>query len=159
MPEHGAPSAGERPSAAKATAAHATVLGDAKMTVDAPAYEVFAALTDSERLAAWWGQDVLIEAEKGGRYEATLPMGRVEGTITAIDGPETLAFTWPVPAEGTPVVTSVHYTLTPEGTRTVVHVTHRAPRGVSGDWNAVWRTALESLKAHCEGRVVAPTDG
>jgi uncharacterized protein YndB with AHSA1/START domain len=138
-------------SPAKPAPPRAAVLADAKITIDAPAFKVFAALTSPEQLAAWWGQDALIEADEGGRYETTLPLGRVEGTITAIDGPETLAFTWPLLAEGISVATSVHYALSPRGPQTAVHVAHRAPREVPGDWGPHWQSVLESLKAYVEG--------
>jgi uncharacterized protein YndB with AHSA1/START domain len=145
MPEPGTPTA------AKPPVPHPAILGDAKITIDAPAFEVFAALTDQERLAAWWGRDALVEADEGGRYETTLPVGRVEGTITAIDGPQTLAFTWPLMAEGISVSTSVRYALSPRGDQTAVHVAHRAPKEVPGDWSTLWQAVLESLKAYVEG--------
>ncbi|MGQ0796962.1 MAG: SRPBCC family protein [Methanobacteriota archaeon] len=154
MPEPEGTTQGTPRPTAKPAPPHAAALGDARITIDAPAYAVFAALTDPERLAAWWGQDVLVEAEQGGRYETTLAMGRVEGTITAIDGPQTLTFTWPLQAEGISVVTSVHYALTPRGPQTVVHVAHRAAKAVPGDWSALWQSVLESLKAHVEGIAV-----
>ncbi len=155
MPEPEGTPPGKTESPTKPAPPHAVVLGDAKITLNAPVFQVFDALTNPERLAGWWGQAVLVEAEVGGRYETTLPVGRVEGTITAIDGPQTLYFTWPLPAEGISVVTSVHYDLTPMGPQTVVHVAHRAPKPVPGDWNSLWRSALEALKAYVEG--TAPT--
>lgn len=151
MPEPEVPAAGKPASPAKPAVPHAAVLGDAKITIDAPAFKVFAALTEPEQLAAWWGQDALVEADEGGRYETTLPIGRVEGTIIAIDGPETLAFTWPLMAGGLSVATSVHYALAPRGPQTAVHVAHRAPREVPGEWTALWQSILESLKAYVEG--------
>ncbi len=156
MPEPDAPAVAVPSPAPKPAPPRAAVLGDAKITVDAPAFEVFAALTDPERLAAWWGRDAFVEAEEGGRYETTLPTGRLEGTITAIDGPRTLTFTWPVPAEGGSVVTSVHYALSPMGPQTAVHVAHRAPREVPGDWAALWQGILEALKAFVEGAAGTP---
>lgn len=155
MPEPDVPAPGKPESAAKPAPPRAAVLGDAKITINAPVFQVFDALTNPERIAAWWGQDVVVEADAGGRYEATLPVGRVEGTITAIDGPGELSFTWPQSVEGKSVVTSVRYELTPKGSQTVVHIAHRAPTPVPGDWNAVWQAVLESLKAHVEG--TAPT--
>ena len=140
---------------AKPTVPHAAVLGDAKITIDAPVFEVFAALTDPERLAAWWGQDALVEADEGGRYETTLPIGRVEGTIIAIDGPGTLDFEWSVPSGSLSVTTTVHYALSPRGPQTAVHIAHRAPREVPGEWSAVWQGVLESLKAYVEQRSAA----
>lgn len=140
---------------AKPAPPRVAVLGDAKITINAPAFKVFAALTSQELLAAWWGRDALVEADEGGRYETTLPVGRLEGTITAIDGPQKLAFTWPLPAEGISVVTSVHYDLSPRGPQTAVHIAHRAPREVPGDWTALWQGVLDSLKAYVEGTAAA----
>lgn len=151
MPEPDVPAGGKPASPAKPAVPHAAVLGDAKITINAPVFEVFAALTDQERLAAWWGQDALVEADEGGRYETTLPLGRLEGTIVAIDGPGTLDFTWEVPAEGVPVTTTVHYSLAPRGPQTAVHIAHRAPKEVPGEWTALWQSVLESLKAYLEG--------
>jgi hypothetical protein len=91
-----------------------------------------------------------VDAQMSGVYEGTLPSGRVEGTITWIEGPRKFSFEWPIVAEGTSVVTSVVYELSPKGPQTVVHVSHRSPRPVPGDLNAVWSNAIESLKAYVE---------
>lgn len=128
----------------------AAVLGDAKTTINAPAFKVFAALTEPDLLASWWGEDAVVEPDEGGRYETTFPGGRIEGTIIAIDGPETLAFTWPRTVEGLEVITSVHYLLSPRGPQTAVHVAHRAPRDVPGDWSAFWADILAALKEYVE---------
>lgn len=146
MPPSGTPASPPKPAVP-----HAAVLGDAKVTINAPVFEVFAALTDADRLAAWWGEDALVEADEGGRYETTLPLGRIEGTIIAIDGPGTLDFEWSVPVEGIPVTTTVHYALSPRGPQTAVHIAHRAPKEVPGDWSALWQSVLESLRAYLEG--------
>lgn len=135
---------------AKPPVPHAAVLGDAKITINAPVFKVFAALTDPERLASWWGEDAVVEADEGGRYETTLPLGRVEGTIIAIDGPGTLDFEWSIPSEGAEVTTSVHYALSPRGPQTAVHIAHRAPKAVPGDWTTLWQSVLESLKSYVE---------
>lgn len=144
MPEAGIPSP------AKPPVPRAAVLGDAKITINAPVFRVFAALTTQEQLEQWWGQDALVEADEGGRYETTLPSGRIEGTIIAIDGPGTLDFEFSVPGEGAEVTTSVHYALSPRGPQTAVHVAHRAPKAVPGDWSALWLSVLEALKAYLE---------
>ncbi len=151
MPETPVPKPGPPP----ATAPKAAVLGDAKVTIDAPAFRVFAALTEPDELAAWWGEDVVVEADEGGRYETTLPEGRIEGTITAIDGPQTLVFTLEIPAGGVDVTTSVHYDLAPRGPQTAVHIAHRAPRDVPGNWSAMWQRVLDSLKAYVEETAAA----
>jgi len=150
VPEAPLPPEGKPEPNAKPPAPHAAVLGDAKITIDAPAFRVFAALTDADELASWWGEDVVVEADEGGRYETTLPEGRIEGTITAIDGPQTLTFTWTVQAGDADVTTSVHYDLSPRGPQTAVHIAHRAPKEVPGDWSALWQNVLNSLKAYVE---------
>lgn len=140
----------------KPSVPHAAVLGDAKITINAPVFKVFAALTDSEQLASWWGQDALVEADEGGRYETTLPIGRIEGTIIAIDGPGTLDFEWSIPAAGVDVTTTVHYALSPRGAQTAVHIAHRAPKEVPGNWSQLWMGVLESLKAYLEAASPGP---
>jgi uncharacterized protein YndB with AHSA1/START domain len=125
-------------------------LANAKATLNASAASVFAALTEADHLAAWWADDVEIDPQVSGIYEGTLPVGRVEGTITTIEGPRKLAFEWPIDVEGTSVVTSVVYELSPRGPQTVVHIAHRSPKPVPGDWNGVWNEVIESLKAYLE---------
>jgi uncharacterized protein YndB with AHSA1/START domain len=131
------------------------VLADAKITVQAPIPRVFEALVNPEQLSLWWAQDVEVEAEESGRYEGTTPEGRVEGTITAIDGPGRLSYTWPIAREGGPIETSVAYELTPKGPATFVRLLHRSPQPVPGDWNDQWHRALESLKGLLEGEAPA----
>src|SRR5439155_641185 len=88
----------------------------------------FEALTDAAQLGAWWAEDVRVDAQMSGVYEGTLPSGRVEGTITWIEGPRKFSFEWPIVVEGASVVTSVVYELSPKGPQTVVHVSHRSPK-------------------------------
>src|SRR5438876_12166100 len=126
------------------------LLADAKVTIRAPIPRVFEALLNPEQLVQWWADDPRVEAEFGGRYEGTLPEGRVEGSITAIDGPGQLSYMWPVAQEGGSVETSVAYELSPKGRDTFVHVVHRAPKPVPGNWTDRWNGALESLKAFLE---------
>lgn len=128
----------------------AVVLATAKLTIAAPAPRVFEALINQGMLTQWWASDARIEAEMSGRYEGTLPEGRVDGTITAIDGPRKFSYMWPIAHEGGSVETSVAYELSPKGPQTFVHLAHRAPIPVPGDWNAVSTRALESLKAFLE---------
>jgi uncharacterized protein YndB with AHSA1/START domain len=126
------------------------LLADAKVTIRAPIPRVFEALLNPEHLVQWWAGDPRVEAELGGRYEGTLPEGRVEGSITAIDGPGQLSYMWPIPHEDGSVETSVAYELSPKGPETFVHLVHRAPTPVPGEWTGLWNGALESLKAFLE---------
>ena len=137
--------------------ARSVLLADAKVTVQAPIPRVFEALLNPEQLAVWWADDPRVEAELGGRYEGTLEIGRVEGSITGIDGPGKVSFMWPVPEEGGSVETSVAYELSPKGPETFVHLVHRSPKPIPGEWAAIWTAALESLKAFFENE--APPSG
>lgn len=141
------------PNPPKPSAPRAVLLADAKVTIRSPIPRVFEALLDPAQLAQWWADEPLVEAELGGRYEGTLSDGRVEGSITAIDGPGTLTFMWPVAQEGGPVETSVAYELSPKGPETFVHLLHRSPKPVPGDWSGYWNGALASLKEFLEASV------
>src|SRR5207302_9183051 len=86
----------EAPIPAKAEAAPKVgppvVLVNAKATVDAIPAQVFEALTDAAQLGAGWAQDVRADAQMRVVHERTLPSGRVEGTITWIEGPMKFSF-------------------------------------------------------------------
>ena len=138
------------PSPAPPAVPRSVLLADAKVTIRAPIPRVFEALLDPEQLVQWWADDPRVEAELGGHYEGTFSDGRIEGSITAIDGPGQLSYMWPVAQEGGSVETSVAYELSPKGRDTFVHVVHRAPKPVPGNWTDRWNGALESLKAFLE---------
>src|SRR2546429_6123558 len=91
---------------AKPAPPHAVVLGDARTTINAIPAQVFESLTNAERLVEWWGDDVRVDAQIGGGYEATPPNRRLEAAITAIQGSRQLSFAWPLSQEdsslGTP---------------------------------------------------------
>src|SRR5256885_11508733 len=89
-----APSA--TPSAPKPAAPRSVLLADARVTIRAPIPRVFEALLDPAQLVQWWADDPRVEAELGGRYEGTLTDRRVEGSITAIDGPGPISLLRPV---------------------------------------------------------------
>ena len=139
--------AGKKPAA---PTPHPIVLADVKLTVRGPLPLVFEALVTPEKVEQWWASDVRIDPEYGGRYEGTLPEGRVEGTITAIDGPSKLSFMWPIPKEGGTIETSVVYELAPKGPQTFIHLIHRSPFPAPGDWNGVWQRSLNALKTFFE---------
>src|SRR2546422_7970785 len=81
---------------AKPAPPHAVVLGDARITINAIPAQVFEALTSAERLVEWWGDDVRVDAQIGGVYEATPPNRRLEATITTNEGPPKLSLAWPL---------------------------------------------------------------
>ena len=131
------------PSPAKPAVPRSVLLADAKVTIRAPIPRVFEALLDPEQLVQWWADDPRVEAELGGRYEGTFSDGRIEGSITAIDGPGQLSFMWPIPQEGGSVETSVAYELAPKGPETFVHVVHRAPQAPRGELDGLLESGAE----------------
>ena len=145
-----APTPGPAVAKKPAPTPHPVVLADLKLTVRAPLPLVFEALVTPEKVGQWWASDVRIEPEYGGRYEGTLPEGRVEGTITVIDGPSKLSFMWPIPREDGTLETNVIYELAPKGPQTFIHLIHRSAFPVPGDWNGIWQRAFDSLRAFFE---------
>src|SRR2546428_2798332 len=120
-----APSA--TPSAPKPPAPRSVLLADAKVTIRAPIPRVFEALLDPAQLVQWWADEPRVEAELGGRYDGALTDCRVESSITAIDGPRTLTFMWPVAQDAGPGRTNVAYELSPESPVTFVLLLHISP--------------------------------
>src|SRR3989449_11169347 len=94
---------------AKPAPPHAVVLGDARITINAIPAQVFEALTSAERLVEWWGDDVRVDAQIGGGYEATLPNRRLEAAIPTIQGPPKPSLAWPLPEDDRSVLTTVAY--------------------------------------------------
>src|SRR2546430_458349 len=80
------------------------VLANAKATVSAIPAQGLEALTDAAQLAAWWAEDVRVDAQMSGVDEGTLPPRRVEGPITWIEGTPQLSVDVPILEEGTSVV-------------------------------------------------------
>src|SRR5438128_10318034 len=100
---------------AKPAPPHAVVLGDARITINAIPAQVFEALANAERLVEWWGDDVRVDAQIGGVYEATVPNRRLEATITTIEGHRTLYVAWALRTEERSVVTTEGYELDAKG--------------------------------------------
>src|SRR5207249_11918089 len=96
---------------AKPAPPHAVVLGDARTTINAIPAQVFEALTNTERLVEWWGDDVRVDAQIGGVYEVTLPNRRFEATLTTIEDLRKLSFPWPLVKEYRSLLTTVAYEL------------------------------------------------
>jgi len=134
---------------AKPAPPHAVVLGDARITINAIPAQVRSA-HESGTAGRVVGDDVRVDAQIGGVYEATLPNRRLEATITTIEGPRKLSFAWPLAKEDRSVVTTVGYELYPRGPQTAVHVAHHSPETVAGDWGAMWQQALDLLKSYLE---------
>ena len=135
----------------------------AEMTVEASPETIFAALTEPEKLSAWWGEDQMYRADKwsidlrvGGKWRSEGQNAKgepflVEGEYVEIDRPRVLAYTWR-PSWVEAPVTTVRYVLTPKGNGTHVFVTHS---GFAGNEKAIeahrgWTQVLGWLKGYVE---------
>jgi len=120
-----------------------------------PVDAVWAALTESEQLAAWLGQGTL-EPRAGGQVSIrTGPEGRPElqrlmaGRIVEWDPPRVLTYEWIQPGLD---ISVVRYELQADAGGTVLRLTHRrsvTPGGIGG--RAGWHAYLDRLVAHLDG--------
>jgi len=119
--------------------------------LNAPVEEVWDSLTRPERLRHWLA-DVAIDAVEGGHVELRLdtPEGYVvTGTVTRIDAPKMLEYTWTSPGEPDGVV---KWQLIPAGDRCILLFTHT----LRGHWNeagtlAAWHVHLALLATSLAG--------
>jgi uncharacterized protein YndB with AHSA1/START domain len=135
------------------------------ISIDAPAGAVFAALTDPEQLAAWWGSDdsyrvahMENDLRRGGAWEftGTLRDGKpfsVGGVYRVVEPPHALEFTWrydwSTTTEGQNE-TIVRYDLNEREGVTELRVTHSGFASTQDrDGHATgWKTVLGWLNAY-----------
>jgi uncharacterized protein YndB with AHSA1/START domain len=120
-----------------------------------PVDVVWAALTESEQLAAWLGQGTL-EPRAGGEVSIrTGPEHRSElqwmmsGRILEWDPPRVLEYEWLQPGLD---ISVVRYELEADAGGTILRLTHRrsvTPGGIGG--RAGWHAYLDRLAAHLDG--------
>jgi uncharacterized protein YndB with AHSA1/START domain len=120
-----------------------------------PVEAVWAALTDSQQLAAWLGHGTL-EPRIGGQVSIrTGPEDRPElgrmmsGRVLSWNPPRVLEHEWTQPGLD---VSVVRYELEPDGDGTILRLTHRrstAPGAIGG--RAGWHAYLDRLAAHLDG--------
>lgn len=119
----------------------------------APVEKVWAHLTDTKLLPAWFGQDSSIEPRQGGRV--LLMGGHVRGVVTQWQPPTKLTYTWNVFAPGDPPDAVSQYpesypsfVLEAQGAATVLTFTHFpilerfVPQNAMG-----WHTMLDIVEA------------
>jgi uncharacterized protein YndB with AHSA1/START domain len=98
-----------------------------EMTVDAPADDVWAALTDPDELAVWFGANAEVDLRVGGAIRFRWPNGSERrGLVIDLDPPRRLAFRWREMrsvAAGPAAATVVAFTLDADGRGTRVTVT------------------------------------
>ena len=108
--------------------------------------EVWDALTDPDRLAEWFANDVDLDPRPGGEGLFRWDDGATRrAVVEVVEEPRRFAFDWFDDADGE--ATSVDFTLeeVAEGTRlTVVESTPDGLRACSGEWG--WALALQALR-------------
>lgn len=132
----------------------------AVIEIDALPEVVFAALTEPQQLAAWWGGDQYetfdweIDLRIGGRWSAKIrgPTGpeSVHGEYLEVHSPDRLVCTWHASWDGF-ARTVLRYELTKTTTGTRVSVVHDgfAGRPASCEGHAEgWQSVLEWLAGH-----------
>ena len=127
-------------------------LRDDRLTVrreeifSAPREDVWAALTEAERLAAWFANDVELDASEGGRGVFRWADGdeRRASVHEVVEG-ERIAFTW---TDGDGVESTVELDLveTDGGTRLTVTETARSGIKATAEWSGA--VALGALAQH-----------
>jgi uncharacterized protein YndB with AHSA1/START domain len=116
-----------------------------------PVERVWRAVTEPSELAAWFPGQVEISLEPGGAvrfaqpgFDVDLALLPTSGTVTALDPPSELAFTWGDD--------ELRFVLTPSGDSCLLVFTHaftnRASARRSG---AGWSMCLDALVAMCAG--------
>ncbi|HET7027081.1 MAG TPA: SRPBCC domain-containing protein [Candidatus Limnocylindrales bacterium] len=128
-------------------------------TLDAPPDEVWAALTEPDRLAAWfwpWQPRIAFVPTPGAAYsfEADHPTSgplAVDGRVLAADRPGRLAFTWRWTDEPGPT-TEVDIRLGDLGGDTQIVVRHRRVdlESTADDYRRAWTDLLDRLASYVE---------
>ena len=142
--------------------------------IAAPPEAIFRALTSSDLLMRWWNGEGgpfrtkvwEFEPWVGGRvrHVASDPKGEIKvngiselemsGEVTEIDAPRALAYTWRANFHSLPEhATLVRWELLPEGSGTLVKVTHSRLRAVAmaGDYAKGWPGVVAGLQRLAEG--------
>jgi uncharacterized protein YndB with AHSA1/START domain len=95
--------------------------------LDAPADQVWDALTEDEALSDWFEADVTLDVVPGGDGRFEQPDGEVRrALVEEVDPGRRLSFRWWVDGDDEGPITSVTFELVPDGDRTQVVVTERA---------------------------------
>jgi uncharacterized protein YndB with AHSA1/START domain len=115
---------------------------------EAPAEEVFAALTEPKQLEAWIAEEATVELEEGGayRYGWTAEDGTPLGPAKLLDvrSEERLLHDWAWPGEPE---TRVRWDLVPEGHATRVSLAHEGFEAASPVYALAWCRGLLALRA------------
>ncbi len=117
--------------------------------LDAPSPEIWAVLTDTERLPGWYGEGV-IEPRVGGKVQ--LMGGHIRGTVTQWLPPRKLAYTWNVFMPGQEISDFPESYLTLDFGDGTLTLTHLPVLDAFVKPNAMgWHTYLDMVEAALHG--------
>lgn len=125
----------------------------------ATAERVWAFLTETEKLAAWYGADGVIEPREGGTVR--LNDGHIRGVVTQWKPARKLAYTWNVfmgdEAESAYPESYLLHTLEARGDQTALTLLHLPILARFEHQNAMgWHTYLDLLGASVRGETLEP---
>lgn len=113
---------------------------------------IFNFLSDSQKLTQWFPDQAVIEPALGGKYHFKWndKDGVWSGVVTEFIRGNTLGFTWRSPDD--PDETNVRFKLFPQGSQTILELTHSNFRSADTLDKAVkdWTFYLENLKSVIE---------
>ena len=121
---------------------------------DTSAEDLWAALTEPERLARWFGAAATVRPGAGGRVELRWeqPEQWVRGDILTWRPPELLEYEWHFPGESESVV---RFELTPDGDGCLLTLTHRRLGPAGSGYAPAWHAYLDRLLALYRGEDLA----
>jgi uncharacterized protein YndB with AHSA1/START domain len=132
------------------------------VTIRRPPEEVWPALTTSEGLSAWFGDQATIDLRPGGAATMTFAGGMtVDMRIERVEKPEVFAYTWQLPdlPADDPRRTYVEFTLEPVGGGTLLKVVETGfaqlpvdmRQGTYDSHHEGWVRELAELVEHLDG--------
>src|SRR5215207_1151581 len=118
-----------------------------EIVLPAPPAEVWEALTDPDRLAEWFANDVELDLEPGGEGTFRWDNGEVRRAVVhEVDVERRFAFTWREDDEAQESVVAFTLDEIDEGTRVVVTESAPGPTALAGEWGVA--LALELRAQH-----------
>jgi uncharacterized protein YndB with AHSA1/START domain len=117
--------------------------------------DVWAALTEAERLEQWFATEVELELEPGGAGRFRWGNGEErEAVVEAVEPEERLSFWWGDADDSTRVAFTLEDV--PEGTRVTVTESGPAPQACAGDWSWGIELWTATLPTRSSGRSAIP---